>query len=138
TSAGAKMTPSAHRPPTVMIRAVATRFASRAASCLFFVVRYSVNVGTNADDRAPSANRSRVRFGIRKPKLKASITALAPNRRLMTLSRTSPVTRLIAMATDTTPAERTTLSEAGGAGRTTSPSVFFEKLRHRHDPGVIV
>src|SRR5579885_3160886 len=75
---------------------------------------------------------------MRKPRLKASITAPAPNRRLITLSRMSPVTRLIAMAIETTPAERTTLSEAGEAGPTTSLSVFFEKLGNRHDPRVVI
>src|SRR6476646_7890515 len=63
----------------------------------------------------------------------------------MTLSRSRPVTRLIRTATETTPAERTTLSLwAIGAGSavtlpaTASLPVLFEKVGNRHDPGVIV
>ena len=58
--------------PTTMIIAVATRFARRAASSLLRVARYSVKVGTKALDSAPSANRSRVRLGMRKPSMNAS------------------------------------------------------------------
>ena len=37
------------------------------------------NVGTNAELIAPSANRSRRRFGMRNATQKASVTAVAPN-----------------------------------------------------------
>ncbi len=53
--------------PTTMISAVATRFTRRAASSLLRLARYSVKVGTKALESAPSANRSRVRLGMRKP-----------------------------------------------------------------------
>src|SRR5438270_2748966 len=145
TSAGAKTTPSAQIVPTTTMSAVATRFASSTTSLRLRVVRYSVKVGTNADERAPSANRSRVRLGMRKPRLNASITAPAPNSRLMTLSRTKPVMRLMKTATDTTPAERTTLSDevegpALGAPDcwTISRSVLFKEVCNRHDPVVEV
>ncbi len=72
TSCGAKIIPAAHRLPTTIISAVATRFANRAASSLVRVDRYSVNVGTKALDNAPSANRSRVRLGMRNPSMNAS------------------------------------------------------------------
>ena len=70
---------------------MATRFASTRASSRGFVDRYCVNIGTKAAESAPSANRSRVRFGIVKPIRNASKTALAPNIAASTISRTSPV-----------------------------------------------
>ncbi len=62
------------------------------------------------------------------------------------LSRRSPVTRLIRTATDTTPADRTTLSlcpTEDGGGTATLPAtaslpVLFEKVGNGHDPGVVV
>src|ERR1700674_2077803 len=62
----------------------------------------------------------------------------------MMLSRTKPVIRLMSTATDTTPAERTTLSVwplvAAPAGVTpaTSLPVLFKEVGDRHDSGVIV
>ena len=72
TSTGAKMMPAAHTTPTTMISAVATRLTSRTASSLLRWLRYSLKVGTKALDSAPSANRSRVRLGIRNPSMNAS------------------------------------------------------------------
>ena len=68
----ANATPSAHTAPTTRITAVPTRLASSAASLRPLVARYCEKVGTNAEESAPSANRSRVRFGIRKPSENAS------------------------------------------------------------------
>ena len=65
TSIRLNSTPSAQNVPTTRMIAVATRLARRAASSLLLFARYSVKIGTNADDSAPSANRSLVRLGIR-------------------------------------------------------------------------
>ena len=65
-----------------------------------------MKVGTNADDSAPSANKSRVRLGMRKPNIKASYAWPAPNIRAMMPSRTKPLMRLMKTASDATPALR--------------------------------
>jgi hypothetical protein len=72
TSAGLNTAPKMHTRPTIRITAVAARLESSAASFFPLVERYSVKVGTKAEDRAPSAKRSRVRFGMRKPRENAS------------------------------------------------------------------
>src|SRR4029079_18336419 len=62
----------------------------------------------------------------------------------MTLSRSRPVTRLISTASDTIPAERTTLSDwpllAAPTVVTlaTSLHVLFKEMGNRHNPGVVV
>jgi hypothetical protein len=71
-------------------------------------------MGTNAADRAPSAKRSRVRFGIRKLVRNASFWKPAPKRSAITISRTSPVMRLRKIDAETIPAERTTFSDFVG------------------------
>src|SRR4029077_19246561 len=53
-----------------------------------------VNVVTNAVDSAPSANRSRNRFGMRNAAVNASMAPPPPNKAAQTCSRTSPSTRL--------------------------------------------
>jgi len=63
---------SRQRPPTMRTIAVATKWPTR-RSRFPLVVKYPVNVGINAEERAPSANRSRVRFGIRNPTTNASL-----------------------------------------------------------------
>src|SRR5579885_3081270 len=159
TSAGAKIMPAAHRLPTSTISAVATRFARRAASALPRVARYSVKVGTKALESAPSANRSRVRLGMRNPSMNASYTKPAPNRRAMMLSRSRPVIRLVKTESETTPAERTSRSacalelardngsprespscseDGAGSGRVTSLPVLFKEVGNRHDPRIVV
>ena len=72
TSVGLKMTPNTQTTPTIRISAVATRFERTAASLLPFCESVCVKMGTKAEDRAPSANRSRVRLGMRNPSRKAS------------------------------------------------------------------
>jgi hypothetical protein len=64
--------PKAHKLPTTIRTAVVTRLARTAASLRLFVLRYWVKVGTNADESAPSAKRSRVRLGMRNPSRNAS------------------------------------------------------------------
>src|ERR1700719_164297 len=62
----------------------------------------------------------------------------------MMLSRSRPVTRLISTASDTTPAERTTLSDwplvaaPAGVKPATSLPVLFKEVGDRHDPGVVI
>jgi len=72
----------------------------------------SVNVGTNAEDIAPSANRSRSRFGIRNATLNASVANPAPNRIAIACSRTRPMTRESSVAAPTVPALRATRSSS--------------------------
>ena len=72
TRTGLKITPKIQNEPTSKISAVATRFDKTAASLRPFWAKVCVKMGTKADESAPSANRSRVRFGIRKPSRKAS------------------------------------------------------------------
>src|SRR5713101_7418627 len=62
----------------------------------------------------------------------------------MMLSRSKPVIRLMSTATDTTPAERTTLSlwplvaAPAGVRPATSLPVLFKEVGDRHDPGVVI
>ena len=72
TNAGLNVTPRTHRMPTMRITAVPTRFARCAASSRRFPARYCEKVGTNAEESAPSAKRSRVRLGMRNPSENAS------------------------------------------------------------------
>ncbi len=86
--------------------------------------RTSVKVGTNADDIAPSANRSRSRLGMRNATLNASVASPAPNRIAMTCSRASPSTRESRVAAPTTPAWRATRSSSPGSGTTPGALAF--------------
>ena len=72
TRTGLKMTPKMQNEPTSRISAVATKFDKTAASLRPFCAKVWVKMGTNAEERAPSANRSRVKLGMRKPNRKAS------------------------------------------------------------------
>src|SRR4029079_2168501 len=65
-----------------------------------------MKTGTNAALIAPSANKSRTRFGIRKATLKASMAFPAPNIDASTWSRTRPRMRLVIVAAAGEPAER--------------------------------
>src|SRR5271168_3558687 len=57
----------------------------------------------------------------------------------MTLSRTSPVMRLIRTAMETTPAERTTLSCRPAAScASLRLAVLFKEVGNRHDPRIVV
>jgi hypothetical protein len=55
---------------------------------------YSPRIGTNACEKAPSANRRRSRLGILKATKKASVSSPAPKMRAIRKSRTKPSTRL--------------------------------------------
>ena len=74
----AKRMPRTDNVPVMTSSALMTRLPSRQACSRPRVSRVRVNAGTNAAVIAPSAKRSRSRFGIRKATLKASIAALAP------------------------------------------------------------
>src|SRR4030095_4033841 len=65
-----------------------------------------MKTGTNAALSAPSANKSRTRFGIRKATLNASMALPAPNIDASTWSRTRPRMRLVIVAAPADAAER--------------------------------
>ncbi len=69
TTAGAARTPISVIAPTITSTAPITAFASRIACSRPWLRSVSANVGTNAEESAPSANRSRSRLGMRKPTL---------------------------------------------------------------------
>src|SRR5437867_7255503 len=106
TSAGASQMPARVRAPTTIASAFTTRLASRQAAASPSCSSRQVKVVTKAAERAPSANRSRSRFGIRKAVMKASSSRPAPKKTANTCSRTSPRTRLASTAALTTPARR--------------------------------
>src|SRR5688572_10966759 len=62
----------------------------------------------------------------------------APKSRAMTISRTSPLTRLSATAAETIPAERMTLRCAGTGPGTSLLTVLFKKSSYRSNAGVII
>src|SRR4029077_7896103 len=120
TSQGAVMTPSTVIALRETAVRVATLSASRQAAASFSSAAVRVNTVTNAVDSAPSANRSRSRFGMRKAMVNASMTRPPPKRAAKICSRARPSTRLQSTASPTTPAARVfsrsaRLSGAGGA-----------------------
>ena len=84
--------------------------ASSSASSLVFFCRYSVKTGTKEMVREPSPKRRLSILGIRKATQKASVIQLAPNRAAITMSRTTPKTRLTMVAAPTIPAALATLA----------------------------
>jgi hypothetical protein len=93
TSTGAMTTPSADTPSSTQNSAEATCPTNTPVCASSLLARTSASIGTKACWNAPSANIRRSRFGSRKATLNASVSALAPNRREISMSRTSPVTR---------------------------------------------
>ena len=106
TSHGAVTYPISHSSASTENRVTMSWRPNAQASASPRFSRYSVKVGTKADDMAPSANRSRSRFGIRNATLKASVARPAPNSVAITCSRTSPSTRDSSVAAPTVPARR--------------------------------
>ena len=104
----ANTTPRTTRTPVATSRALMTRLPSRQALSRPCVVRVAVNVGTNAAVIAPSANRSRRRFGTLNATLNASISGplAAPKIAANTVSRATPRTRLAIVAILIRPADR--------------------------------
>ena len=116
TRGSAKMMPRTTSAAVITMRPLITRFPRRHADSFPAVVRWRVNVGTNALLIAPSANRSRTRFGTRKATLYASVASPAPNSAARTCSRTTPSTRLVIVAAPADAAERASVEggEDGG------------------------
>ncbi len=96
--------PSAQSAPSTSTVSVATLFASRHAAPSPSRAMVLLNVVTNAVDKAPSANRSRSRFGIRNAAVKASIAPPPPNSAAQICSRAKPSNRLHITAKPMTPA----------------------------------
>src|SRR5205085_9935249 len=76
-----------------------------------------VNVGMNAAESAPSANRSRSRLGTRNATLNASVAKPAPKNAAITCSRASPRIRDAMVAIETRPASAATRGGATGFDR---------------------
>ena len=104
TSQGADSIPAITSTLRTMVASVATLFASRQAAASPSRAVVFEKVVTNAVDSAPSANRSRSRFGIRNAMVNASMTRPPPNRAAKIASRASPSTRLHSTARPTMPA----------------------------------
>ena len=62
------------------------------------VASIPTKIGTNAAEKAPSANSERNRFGKRNATKKASATGPAPSSAASSISRTKPRTRLTAVS----------------------------------------
>src|SRR5437667_5326744 len=111
---------------------VATLFARRHADGSPSTAIFFENVVMNAVESAPSANKSRNKFGNRNAIKKASRLRPAPNNPANTISRISPSTRLDRMAMPTTPVARVLIrrssASAIGEQRTESADLRKQKL----------
>ena len=105
-SCGAKMIPSSVTALMKTAVTVATLFPSRQADSSPSVAIFFENVVINAVESAPSAKRSRSRFGTRKANKNASRSFPAPKSPAKTCSRINPSTREHITATPTTPVAR--------------------------------
>src|SRR5439155_12058936 len=114
---------------------VATLFASRHADSSPSVAIFRENVVMNAVESAPSANKSRKRFGNRNAIRNASRFLPAPKSPAKTCSRINPRMREHITATPTTPVARvlTRWGSAIGEQRTTSANLRKQKLQNRSD-----
>src|SRR4029077_8966478 len=132
TSCGANTMPS--NVTTLMKTAVsvATLFARRHADSSPSTAIFFENVVMNAVDSAPSANKSRSRFGNRNAIRNASRFLPAPKRPAKTVSRIKPSTRLDRIAMPTTPAARVLPRRSSaaviGEQRTASDDLRKQKL----------
>ena len=106
TSCGAKMMPSSVTTLMKTAVSVATLFASRQADSSPSVAIFPENVVMKAVERAPSANRSRNKFGRRNAIKNASRFFPAPKSPAKICSRISPRTRLHRTASPTIPVAR--------------------------------
>src|ERR1700688_1034032 len=117
TSCDENSMPATHIEPKTTRVNVATLFASRHAAASSLRAMVLLNVVTNAVDSAPSANRSRNRFGMRNAAVNASIAPPPPNKAAQTCSRTRPSTRLHITARPMIPAALVfSRSERGDVG----------------------
>ena len=101
-----KTTPSSVSALITTSVSVPILFASRHAGSSPPVAIFLENVVTNAVESAPSANRSRSRFGARNAVMNMSRFPPAPKSELKIISRASPSRRLHMTAMPTTPAAR--------------------------------
>ena|SRR5438132_5794956 len=112
---------------------VATLFPSRHADSSPSVAILREKVVMNAVESAPSANKSRSKFGTRNAMRKASRFFPAPKSPAKICSRMSPSTREHITATPTTPVARVLTrcdcASAIGEQRTTSPSLRKQKFQ---------
>ncbi len=115
--------PAAHRMPRTTAVNVATLFASRHAASSPPRAMVLLNVVTNAVDNAPSANRSRSRFGMRNAAVNASIAPPPPNRAAKTCSRARPSKRLHITASPMIPAALVFSFSVGSSGEGSFMSV---------------
>ncbi len=106
TSQGAERIPSTVMALRVTTASVATLFARRQAAASFSTAAVRVKTVTKAVESAPSANRSRSRFGMRNAMVNASMMRPPPKSAAKICSRASPRTRLQSTASPTTPAAR--------------------------------
>src|SRR5688572_4147756 len=91
---GAAAMPRAAARARASVRTVEIESISVLVSSALVLFLYSARIGTNACEKAPSANRRRSRLGILKATKKASVARPAPKARAMMKSRTKPSTRL--------------------------------------------
>ena len=133
TSCGANTMPSTVTALMKTAVSVATLLASRQADWSPSMAIFFENVVMKAVESAPSANKSRNRFGKRNAIKNASRFFPAPNKPANTISRIKPRTRLDRMAMPTTPVARVLICRSSaaviGEQRTTSPRLTKEKFR---------
>src|SRR5687768_13122043 len=89
-TSGAATTPASVTRKRAPASVVATRSTSRRVSASPRRFLYSASTGTNACEKAPSANSRRRKLGSLKATKKASVTKPAPKTRAITRSRTKP------------------------------------------------
>ncbi len=116
TSSSAKMMPSSTIALMKIVTSVVTLAASFHAASSPSVAIFWLKTVTNAVESAPSAKRSRRRFGMRKAMRKASRLRLAPKSAATMRSRASPSTRLAMTARPTMPTCRVALAARLEAG----------------------
>ena len=115
TSCGANTMPSTVTALMKTAVSVATLLASRHADWSPSIAIFFENVVMKAVESAPSANRSRNRFGNRNAIKNASRFLPAPNNPANTISRIKPRTRLDRMAMPTTPVARVLICRSSAA-----------------------
>ena len=117
-SCGAKINPIAVMTSSTPPSVPATRAVSSRNSAGLRVSLTWVNTGTKAVENDPSANRRRMKFGMRNAMTKASVAALAPKTWLIAMSRARPSTREIMVIALN---ENTPRSRLGAFTRKTRP-----------------
>ena len=106
TSTGAPAMPSSVVATSAQKSTVATASIRPRVAASPSADRLAANMGTNACEKAPSANNRRSRFGMRNATLNASVCALTPKLEATINSRPSPVTRETSVSKETVEAAR--------------------------------